>query len=266
MRSRSGMRVWSVIVTIFGDAVLPRGGTVSAETLRELCARMNIEPGALRTALSRLVKDGWIEREMRGRNSFYRLRNEAAQAARQASRRIYAAAPLSGPDNWMLVLGEGGNGADNARASMLADAGFIQMGSALSIGPDSALPDAGADLLIAAGNIAAMPGWARDKLYPASVADAYNQVLSLCADLEMIDAAPIDAAVARTILIHEWRRPLLRHREWGVTAQPAGWPQEICRRAVAQRYIALSAQADAWFDGRPELAAAPRDIENRFRR
>ena len=46
------LRVWSVIITFFGGAIVPRGGSVSARTVRELLQRMGIEAGAVRTAFS----------------------------------------------------------------------------------------------------------------------------------------------------------------------------------------------------------------------
>ena len=56
------LRVWSVIITIFGDSVQPRGGTVAATTLARITGRMAIRPEALRVALHRLARDGWLER------------------------------------------------------------------------------------------------------------------------------------------------------------------------------------------------------------
>src|SRR5919204_458982 len=48
-----------------------------------------IDAGHVRTAMTRLVTDGWLERERIGRNSYYRLskREEASFAA--ATKRIY---------------------------------------------------------------------------------------------------------------------------------------------------------------------------------
>ena len=45
------LRVWSVIITFFGDAIVPRGGSVSAKTVQELLGRMGIEAGACNAEL-----------------------------------------------------------------------------------------------------------------------------------------------------------------------------------------------------------------------
>ena len=45
------LRVWSVIITLFGDAILPRGGAVSSQTVQAIMQRLGIESGAVRTCL-----------------------------------------------------------------------------------------------------------------------------------------------------------------------------------------------------------------------
>ena len=47
------LKTWSLIVTVFGDAILPRGGSVAAGTLGEIMEAMGVEAGAMRTAISR---------------------------------------------------------------------------------------------------------------------------------------------------------------------------------------------------------------------
>ena len=78
------LRVWSLVITIFGDAIQPRGGRVSTARLQEILERMRIEPGALRTALSRLAKEGWVIREREGGAVFTA---SAVKASQSLSRR-----------------------------------------------------------------------------------------------------------------------------------------------------------------------------------
>ena len=66
-------RTGSIIITVFGDAIVPRGGSVWLGTLLEFFQALDIDGGVVRTAMSRLAADGWFEREKVGRNSFYRL-------------------------------------------------------------------------------------------------------------------------------------------------------------------------------------------------
>ena len=66
-------RTWSIIITIYGDAIVPRGGCVWLGTLLAFFRAMGLSDGLVRTAMSRLATDGWLERIKVGRNSFYRL-------------------------------------------------------------------------------------------------------------------------------------------------------------------------------------------------
>src|SRR4030095_5419798 len=70
---REPSRTGSIVITVFGDAIVPRGGSVALGTLLEFFAAIDVDPTVVRTAMSRLTADGWFEREKVGRNSFYRL-------------------------------------------------------------------------------------------------------------------------------------------------------------------------------------------------
>ena len=66
-------RIWSLIVTLYGDAVVPRGGSLWIGSLIDIMALFDIDAGHVRTAISRLSSDGWLSRVKRGRASYYRL-------------------------------------------------------------------------------------------------------------------------------------------------------------------------------------------------
>ena len=70
---REPSRTGSIVITVFGDAIVPRGGAVWLGTLLEFFKAIDIYSGVVRTAMSRLAADGWPERTRLGRNSFYRL-------------------------------------------------------------------------------------------------------------------------------------------------------------------------------------------------
>ena len=56
------LRVWSLAVTVFGDAIAPRGGSIAMADLSAILERLGAEPGAIRTAMSRLARDGIVSR------------------------------------------------------------------------------------------------------------------------------------------------------------------------------------------------------------
>ena len=60
---REPSRTGSIVITVFGDAIVPRGGSVWLGTLLEFFKALDIDGGVVRTAMSRLAADGWLERE-----------------------------------------------------------------------------------------------------------------------------------------------------------------------------------------------------------
>src|SRR5260370_15093903 len=75
-----------------------RGGGLWLGWLTAIMARFGIDAGHVRTAMSRLVTDGWLERQRIGRNSYYRLSKREQASFAAATRRIYfgAAQPFDG--------------------------------------------------------------------------------------------------------------------------------------------------------------------------
>jgi DNA-binding transcriptional regulator PaaX len=79
----------SFIVTVYGDAVLPRGEVLSMSSLIEICADVGISENLVRTATSRLVASGRLEGERSGRHSFYRLAPAAHTEFADAAHLLY---------------------------------------------------------------------------------------------------------------------------------------------------------------------------------
>ena len=98
------LRVWSLVITFFGDAIVPRGGIVWLGAIQAIMERLGIEAGALRTSMSRLTADGWLVRVRRGRRSYYRLAGDGGATFARASARIYAAGPPGWSGQWTLSL------------------------------------------------------------------------------------------------------------------------------------------------------------------
>ncbi len=242
------LRVWSVIITIFGDAVLPRGGTVAATTLARIVERMDIKPEALRVALFRLARDGWLIRTKQGRNSFYRLSESGIANFQPATKRIYAAAPaLQGP--WYLAVADPG-GPDLSDA--MTAAGFLPAHGGVFIGPAGAGP-APEGVLVAEGELPRLPDWLRAAFGPPDLAADYARLsdglAALRADLEKGPPPdPLDAVALRTLVVHQWRRLLLRHPDLPERFFPRDWPGETCRARVLALHAALTPLARPWLD------------------
>lgn len=103
-RSRPTLRAGSLIVTVFGDAIAPRGGTVWIGSLIRVMADFGISERLVRTSVFRLARDGWLDVEQLGRQSYYRLTEEGARRFAQATHRIYGEPRQTWDGNWILVL------------------------------------------------------------------------------------------------------------------------------------------------------------------
>ena len=263
------LKTWSLIVTVFGDAILPRGGSVAASTLGEIMEAMGVEAGAMRTAISRLAKDDWVERRRDGRTSHYRLAGQREREFRNAGEKIYA---LTGHQhaaagNWALVF-QGGDG-DSAECAgaiplsrnwLLADLDRCQAG----------FPEA----MVYQGSFLQMPGWFHKLLAPQDEADAMHHLIAVFAPVAKKlekgwQPEPLEALVLRCLLIHGWRRIALRLKGLPGELLPGDWPEAECRALVAQLYRNLLVPSERWLDqaevragGR--LAGMPPDVAGRF--
>src|SRR5258708_20303731 len=68
---REPSRTGSIVITVFGDAIVPRGGSVWLGTLLEFFGTLDIDAGVVRTAMSRLAADGWLEPHKVGPKNFF---------------------------------------------------------------------------------------------------------------------------------------------------------------------------------------------------
>ena len=137
------LRAWSLIVTVFGDVVAPRGGSLWLGTLNDIMGAFGIGEGVVRTAMSRLAADGWVTRDRIGRNSYYRLTPKATALSEAAAARIYRLPQRGWSGTWSLVVPKDAPGARLAdRRAALHQAGFAQLSSGLFIAPaDHDVPD-----------------------------------------------------------------------------------------------------------------------------
>lgn len=102
----------SLVVTIFGDAIVPHGGMVWLGSLIELLAPFGVNDRLLRTSVFRLAQEGWLGAQRDGRRSSYAITPDAMARFVHAYRRIYAPPNVHWDGSWTLVLN--GEGALNA--------------------------------------------------------------------------------------------------------------------------------------------------------
>ena len=269
------LRVWSLIITVFGDAIVPRGGRVGMAALQDLTDRLGVAPGALRAAMSRLAKDGWVVRHRDGRKSYYSLAPDSAATFADAGRRFYA----SGPPGWDGDLTVAVTPERDARDDdVLCGNGFVPLAAGIYLRPGPA-PVSGStgtlsDALLLQTVDGRIPGWVRAQLSSPDVAAAYRQVIASFAPLDAAleggaALSPLDAFAARTLLVHDWRRIVLRDRDLPLNLRPDDWPGEAARSLVKGLYARLLSPSERFLN-RCEaatgvrLAAADASLEARF--
>lgn len=250
LHKRGRPRVWSLVITIFGDAIVPRGGRVALATLRDIMERLRIEPGALRTAMSRLAGDGWVTRERQGRNSFFSLDAHGRHAFDLATRRIYAGGTPEWRGTWTVAIAAPGG----QELPDLSPHGFVRAAGGVYLRPETAdAPDAAQELagmLVIHGESAEHPEAFRELWPSREIADAYAGFSAAYAPLHATlgSLRPLDAMAARTLLIHDWRRIVLRDPGLPQALLPDDWPAVSARATAAAIYRALLAPSERWLD------------------
>lgn len=268
------LRVWSIVITVYGDAVVPRGGVVWLGALQSLMERLGVGSGALRAAMSRLAADGWLTRERRGRKSYYALAEAGRRGFDVATRRIYGAGPLDWDGRWTLcIVPEEAGEPRDVRRRALRDLGFGSLGPTVFLRPETAAAQdasvalAGATVFTAEALAATgYAGLVEDAWPLAAAASAYQSLITAFTPLmAALDAGddldPLSAMAARILLIHDFRRAALRDPLLPDALRPADWPGAAARDLAARLYGRLLAASEAWLDGcdgAPDGGALPR--------
>ena len=243
-------RVWSLVMTVFGDSVQHRGGRIATARLARILGRVGIESGAMRTALSRLSHDGWVESQRSGRTSSYILGIKGRDQIAPATARIYAA-PRQGPvSSWVF---------ETTGTGIPVAGGFVRPGNTASTTAKFAI-------------IGSLSPQHRSEVTQSLTPEHIRALTRLTEDLsdisKMTQLTPLDALAVRTLLIHRWRRLVLRWPEAPNEILPQDLSVLCPHQRVADEYTRLSPLAETWLDSsNDDLVAMPKaniDIDNRF--
>lgn len=241
-------RVWSLIVTVFGDLAREKGAVIPGPVLSALTGQIGIKPEAQRVALFRLRKDDWITSEKQGRTSRYRLTKTGRALSQQATSRIYAPFPPAPVDWHVLIAPPMDQAGKLALESDLVARGYVALGAGAFLGMRAA-NETPTDLFAVTGQIGAVPGWVSAALMPHDLADAYAQFAATLAEvaraLETAAPSPIERAALRVLIVHGWRRLVLRHADLPDALFPPTWRGPEARRRVHDLLARL---------GRPSLS------------
>jgi phenylacetic acid degradation operon negative regulatory protein len=273
---REPSRTGSIVITVFGDAIMPRGGSVWLGTLLEFFKTLEVDSGVVRTAMSRLAADGWLERNKIGRNSFYRLAQKGWQTFDTAAKHIYNPKPADWTGRFELLLIA--NAADrDASREALKDAGFGSPLPGVWIAPSGVpVPEHAAQAIrleVSAeddsGRRLLSESWPLDR-----TADAYLKFMKTFEPLRgwigrRERLSDTDAFTARILLIHHYRRVVLRDPLLPPALLPRDWPGRAARQLCGEVFQGLLEPSERWLDqngsneGGP-LPPAGEELRRRF--
>jgi phenylacetic acid degradation operon negative regulatory protein len=274
---REPSRTGSIVITVFGDAIVPRGASVWLGTLLEFFGVLDIDSGVVRTAMSRLAADGWLERERAGRNSFYRLTRKGRQTFAAATRHIYDPQASEWTGRFELLLIGSTEDRDAAREA-LKNAGFGSPLPGVWVAPSGVpVPEEAASAIRLEVSAEDDNGrrLLRDSWPLQRTAEAYLKFMATFEPLrERIGRgarlSDTDAFTARILLIHHYRRVVLRDPLLPLVLLPPDWPGLAARQLCGDIYRGLLAQSEQWLDRhglneKGPLPAAGAELARRFR-
>jgi phenylacetic acid degradation operon negative regulatory protein len=261
-RRQRPLRGGSLIVTIFGDSIMPRGGAVALGSLIALAAPFGLNERLVRTATARLAQDGWLQGHRAGKLSEYRLSRDGRERFAEATRRIYSAPDAEWSGRWTLVVLPPMRAAERKEIKEeLIWRGFGELSTNVFAHPELDLRsltqrspsgslskvivfDAGLADGDAPQRLVSL-GWDLDDLgrrYQRFV-HRFERVLAALDDLRTLDHQ--SAFIVRTLLIHEYRRLHLRDPLLPSRLLRANWPgaqaAALCRDIYARVFAGSEA-------------------------
>ncbi|WP_037493187.1 phenylacetic acid degradation operon negative regulatory protein PaaX [Sneathiella glossodoripedis] len=286
------LKARSLLVTIWGDSIAPHGGTVWLGSLIDLVDCLGLNERAVRTSVFRLKNDQLLSSVQRGRKSYYTLTKSGQHRFEEATKRIYNHLPQEWDGEWTLLFSERRKLNDDQKRQLAIELGWLgfgDLGAGIFAHPQCP-PNRVAQLVEDLGvqshvtfikgaefalteepsaHIVVQKGWNLEE-----IEKGYSDFI---AHFEPIETAikkgetlsDQQAFVVRTLLVHDYRRALLRDPMLPETLLPENWHGMRARDLFHDIYQRIWQQAEIHLMqvlktiGGP-LPAASADFEKRF--
>jgi phenylacetic acid degradation operon negative regulatory protein len=274
-RRQRPLRGGSLIVTLFGDAIMPRGGAVALGSLIDLAAPFGLNERLVRTATTRLVQDGWLEGRRAGKLSEYRLSKNGRERFAEATKRIYGEPDTQWSGRWTLIVVPPMRALQRrAIREELVWRGFGEISATVFAHPEfdsRSLRSQRRSAGLLSKVIAFDAALAAD--------DAPQQLIQLGWDLEDLglryqrfvkrfgpvktelerrrEIGPRDCFLMRTLLIHEYRRLHLRDPLLPAQLLRAGWPGAQAAALCRDIYARVFTPSEIYLSGVAATLAGP---------
>jgi phenylacetic acid degradation operon negative regulatory protein len=250
----------SALFDLYGDHLRSRGAQAPAAALVRLLAPLGITAPAVRTAVSRMARQGWLEAVRLPGGAGYELTPRAVRRLDEAAERIYRRGDRDWDGRWHVVVVERvreRRRRDRLRAA-LGYLGYAPVGETAWISPR---PSPELEALLEAERVraerfsASYDGDARGLVARAwdldGLSHAYQGWLAVAAGL-VAPAGPgaPDEVVfaARSRLVHEWRKFLFRDPGLPAELLPARWAGHQAARVFDAESARLLPAASRFVD------------------
>jgi phenylacetic acid degradation operon negative regulatory protein len=267
------IRGGSLLITIFGDSIAPRGGAVTLGSLISLAHPFGLTERLVRTSVARLAVDGWLAARRDGRRSEYRITPTGRDRFAAATRRIYGAIPDSWSGEWALLVLPPTNG---SRRQDIRDElrwlGFGQISPGVFAHPNWSVEEARAGLKDVEGAAAGVllksssEGSEADRRLVAAGWDLgdltrrYQRFVEIFTPVaNTIGPVATDEAafIIRTLLIHEYRKIHLQDPLLPPALLPADWVGAAAYDLSRRLYSAVFRAAERYLSNTATTTAEP---------
>ena len=260
----------SLLLTILGEYVLPRGEPVWQETLVGALVSVGYTHQAARQALARSVRHGWLETSRHGRRARVSLSEGTADLLRTGAERIYSFGSRWRWDGRWLVLvlrvPETRREVRHQVRTRLAWAGLGSMGGGVwltpHVGREAELRDAireapAAEATSFVASLGAL-GRAEDVVAAAWDLDEVREQYEAFIDDFAAIRPSSDEAFFRmqTLLVHAWRKFPFVDPDLPSELLPAGWPRRRAYELFTARHGRWQGPARAYFESLEAVRAA----------
>jgi phenylacetic acid degradation operon negative regulatory protein len=253
------MQARSALFDLYGDYLRPRGGRAPVAALVRLLAPVGIAPPAVRTAVSRMVRQGWLHPMRLVSGPGYLLTPKAAHRLDEAAVRIYRTGRNGWDGRFDLVVTHAP--VPRREAKRLTFLGYGMLGEYAWVAPrasdevDAVLADAGVRYeRFSASHAAGSPGAAEvvgRAWNLAEIGKAYEDFIAEQRPVvTAVNARSTDeeAYAARFQLVHAWRSFLFRDPQLPSSLLPARWPGASAATFFDRHAVRLRPAADRFVE------------------
>lgn len=265
------MQAGSLIVSVFGDAIHPRGGVVWLGCLIRLLEPLALNERLIRTAIFRLVKEEWLETHTHGRRTDYSLSLTGSSRIEEASKLIYGGSKLKWDEHWRIILTNPDASAKsrNALRKALYWQGFGEWNASTFLHPSAdvkqviaslhaeGLAQSSDELLTFVSKLISTPSTIDNTQVVEQAWDlkhleqGYKDFLKQYQEISLAFNHQTNAEQAfllRILLVHDFRRLLLRDPMLPASLLPASWTGSEARQLFNRLYLQLQEASEEHLD------------------